>query len=61
VDNIGFIRKYIECVQFNELIIASAISSRKLEAARRKFATVMTHRGASKQINSGKCLWLCKN
>jgi hypothetical protein len=41
----GCIRKYIECLQFNDLIIARTVSSRKLQAARWKFTTVMTHRG----------------
>jgi len=30
----GCIRKYIECIQFNDLIIATAVSSRKLQPAR---------------------------
>lgn len=56
----SFIRKYVECIQLNELIIARAVSSRKLQAARWKFATVMTHSGASEQINFEKCFWLFK-
>jgi len=51
----GCIRKYIECIQFSEVIIARAVSSMKLQTAHWKSATVMTHRGASEQINSEKC------
>jgi len=47
--------KYIECIQLSELIIARAVSSRKLQAARWKFATVMTLSGATEQINYKKC------
>ena len=47
---------YIEYIRSNELVIARTISSRKLQATHRKFDEVMTHREASEQINSEKCL-----